>query len=330
MSDGIFTCHLFCSTANLDVIAATSGDWKYYIHGDGDNKYAVVSEYTGTDASITIPSKLGGKPVRQIDSFAFERNTYIVSVKIPDSVWMIGESAFSYCPNLKKISGAKNVVRIDSGAFTDCEKLAFYPFNNKITYIGRCAFANTAITRLDIPNSVAQVNSVGEITAVGTGNATIVATTTSGIRKQINVTVAETVIKQKEDCTLLKGDTISCKPTVYAGKEIRKDIKITYKSLNPNVATVTSGGTIKAVGIGTAEIVISYLETNYSFEIKVVSILAKPKVSVYSSGSKKLKLSWNTIGGAEGYQIQYSTSSKFKSKKMKYGAWSKKISCKTK
>ena len=164
--------------------------------------------------------------------------------------------------------------------------------------------------KLGIEN-VATVNGVGEIIAKNPGNTTIIATTTNGIQKKIKVTVAELTIKRTGDCSLLKGDTISCRPTIYIGKKKRKDIKIAYKTNNVNVATVTANGTIKGVGVGSTNIYVYYLGSCYSINVKVVNKLSKPvPIAINNDG-----YSWSHVDGAEGYQIQYSTSTKFKKAK---------------
>ena len=51
---------------------------------------ATVTGYNGTEANITIPSTLGGFPTTAIGDSAFNNQTILKSVIIPDSVKSIG------------------------------------------------------------------------------------------------------------------------------------------------------------------------------------------------------------------------------------------------
>ena len=65
--------------------------------------YALV-RYNGNDSIVIIPSIYNGKKVAFIDKLAFQNNTTITSVYIPDSVTSIGAGAFSGCSSLENIT----------------------------------------------------------------------------------------------------------------------------------------------------------------------------------------------------------------------------------
>ncbi len=84
--------------------------------------YAVVTGYSGLESEISIPKKLGGKTVKQIEENAFKGMAGLKKVKIPDTVEKI-DYAFSECPDLTAVvlgSGIKTM----NGAFKNCPKLA--------------------------------------------------------------------------------------------------------------------------------------------------------------------------------------------------------------
>lgn len=93
----------------------------------------------------------------------------------------------------------------------------------------------------------------------------------------------------------------------------------TYKSSNTKIATVSSKGKVTIKGTGKVTITITAKETSrYKKATKKVTIYAIPakmKTPTVKAGSKKLTVSWKKDSRADGCQIQYSTSSKFKNAK---------------
>lgn len=89
--------------------------------------YSVI----GTDDRITgaliIPQLIKGKPVFEIDKKAFEGQTGITTVTIPDSIIRIGDRAFQRCTGLKKIitSPRTKLDSIGGRAFFGCSSLDF-------------------------------------------------------------------------------------------------------------------------------------------------------------------------------------------------------------
>lgn len=89
-----------------------------------------------------------------------------------------------------------------------------------------------------------------------------------------------------------------------------------YKTSNSKVATVSSKGKVTIKGTGKATITITAkATTNYKSATKKVTIYAIPamlKTPAVTAGRKSLTVKWSKDSKADGYQIQYSTSSKFK------------------
>ena len=119
----------------------------------------VIIRYMGSEKNVVIPSELGGKPVIAIDDYAFCADTlpaaeqsyadkygyqYLVntgcalieSVTIPETVMLIGDSAFECCTSLKKVEFEGEGIR----------------------YIAEFAFANTALTEINIPRSLDSIS----------------------------------------------------------------------------------------------------------------------------------------------------------------------------
>lgn len=95
----------------------------------GKNEYRVVGMGMQSDIDVVIPSTYKGLPVTEIWQGAFEPEDgnesefYIRSIVIPDSVTVIGESAFAGCCNLRKVTIGSGVAEIRADAFVACEKL---------------------------------------------------------------------------------------------------------------------------------------------------------------------------------------------------------------
>ena len=92
-----------------------------------------------------------------------------------------------------------------------------------------------------------------------TGKATITVTLKSGLKKNIKITVQKKAVKTQKitgvvkKVRLKKGKTMTLKPAVTPLTSLQK---VTYKSNNKKVATVTSKGVIKAKKKGTAVITV--------------------------------------------------------------------------
>ncbi|MCB6994435.1 hypothetical protein LI177_13190 [bacterium 210820-DFI.6.37] len=97
--------------------------------------------------------------------------------------------------------------------------------------------------------------------------------------------------------------------------------KLTYKSSNTKVATVSSAGKVTIKGTGTATITVNAAATtNYNkAAAKKVTIKVAPKkmaAPTVKAAKKKMTVSWKKDTKATGYQLTYALNSKFtKSKK---------------
>lgn len=112
-----------------------------------------------------------------------------------------------------------------------------------------------------------------------------------------------------------KAFTVSAKRTAGNGK-------LTYKSSNKKVAAVNGKGKVAIKGTGIAVITVTAEgNTNYNKKAVKITITSAPKqeklVTVKSRSKKKLEVKWSKDTRATGYEVQYSTSSKFKSKTTK-------------
>ncbi|MGN0453347.1 MAG: leucine-rich repeat protein [Ruminococcus sp.] len=140
------------SAADEETPVFTSGDYQYSLLDDGS---AVIVNYTGSEAELTIPTELDGNSVTQIGSYSFENCTSIENLTIPDGITTIGENAFRFCSNIKTVSFPDELTAINNGSFSFCESLVQVTLPDSVTTIGDYAFQGCeAMTSIKLPNDL--------------------------------------------------------------------------------------------------------------------------------------------------------------------------------
>ena len=94
-----------------------------------------------------------------IADFAFQYNTLMTSITIPNSITSIGTSAFQLATSLTSIIIPNSITSIGNTAFNEATSLASVSFEagSTLTTIGNYAFRQTAITSITIPASVSSI-----------------------------------------------------------------------------------------------------------------------------------------------------------------------------
>ena len=161
----VVLCFAVCVTAS----AETWGDFSYEVLEDGTIE---ITNYSGSDTDVVIPSEIDGKIVTSIGERAFEMDIEITSIKLPENLRNIGEHAMFFCFSLKNLELSE-----DNQYFTldeygvlynkDKTKLVYYPaaIKNKtytipdsVTVIGNGAFSgNTTLEEIIIPEGVTEI-----------------------------------------------------------------------------------------------------------------------------------------------------------------------------
>ena len=164
---------------------------------------------------------------------------------------------------------------------------------------------------------VATVSAKGKITAVTPGTATITCTATDGseVTSTCSVTVIQLVDTVKIDAasTTPVNKNNSLDLDVQITPETATNQTVTWESSNPDVATVNSKGTVKAVGIGTATI--SCTTADGSDKTAKITVLV-PSIAVdsleYAVTEKKgLSIPFKYYGAAEDLTITSKSSAHF-------------------
>lgn len=112
-------------------------------------------DYTGTASNVSIPDT-----VEVIGRSAFENNTVVKNVTIPKSVKKIEEYAFWGCQNLESVVIEKGLKEVPDFAFSACEKLKNVSIPDTVQRIGIMAFADCiSMTEIYIPPTVMDIHS---------------------------------------------------------------------------------------------------------------------------------------------------------------------------
>lgn len=126
---------VFCFTT---AFAETDGEWQYTVNGS----YAEITGYIGTDAAITVPSKVGGKAVDKVTNLCSNNfRAKVTSITFSSGIKTIGAGAFTDYTALEKVVFPDTLVNIGTRAFYGCIKLTGITLPNSVTTIGESAFA---------------------------------------------------------------------------------------------------------------------------------------------------------------------------------------------
>ena len=101
------------------------------------NTYAIIGCEAMCCQSVTIPTKVRGVPVTDIESGAFRNCAGLESIKISASVRHIGIKAFKGCKGLREIVFREGLIEIEDYAFADCVRLESIHFPASVRQIGR-------------------------------------------------------------------------------------------------------------------------------------------------------------------------------------------------
>lgn len=106
----------------------TEGDFSYVIV---NNSYARITRYSGSATSVQVPSTIGGYTVQVIGARAFQGNTVLESVELPDGLTTIYAYAFENCTGITSIHLPDSITTLGYKVFGGCSNLvsANYPVN---------------------------------------------------------------------------------------------------------------------------------------------------------------------------------------------------------
>jgi len=120
-----------------------------------DNNELAITKYLGDAEYLIIPDNISGREIVEVSGFHDKDN--LKGVVIPDTVRIIGNSAFISCSNLESVTLGNNVETIGESAFINCDSLTNVNLPDSITYIGEMAFDVSSIEELYIPIGLSEI-----------------------------------------------------------------------------------------------------------------------------------------------------------------------------
>ena len=216
----------------------------------------------------------------------FKDRVSLKKIILPPDTETIGSSAFSGCTGLSDITIPAKITKIGSGAFSGCISLPSKIIINAVTppeYDGS-PFDPDVVKTFIVPNKSVNIykQSAGW--------------SAFDIQPQVKLTINQSSL------TMNVTDTKTLTATVTALGDNSKDV--VWSSSDTKVATVNQSGKVTAIRAGTANIIADSINGGAEAICKVtVRGVAAPIWKSVSANYNTVKLSWNTVNDASGYEV---------------------------
>ena len=135
----------FCDPNTLTYTVSRDFEFRYLDEAPNGQKFYAITKYIGFgEENLEIPSIIDDKYIFEIDDMAFKSVSGIKHIKLPESLSIIGHTAFFECEDLETVI-----------------------LPEKLSSIGIGAFAKTKLEKIEIPDSV---DTMFESCFMGCGN----------------------------------------------------------------------------------------------------------------------------------------------------------------
>lgn len=126
----VFSC--FCLSGCSKKQENTNYD-DYVFELSSDETFYKIVLYKGYDETLVIPSEYNGKPIQEIEKYAFQGSDF-VSVTIPNSIKKIGRLAFANCYRLRYITLGNGIEEMDMPFISSYPDLLNATISNKYAF----------------------------------------------------------------------------------------------------------------------------------------------------------------------------------------------------
>ena len=148
-----YTYSLSGTTATLTKFTGTNADVPEKVT-KGDDTYTVTA--IGADAFATKRTVTNNQT--HATHIVYDPIYQLMSVKLPNTITVIGDHAFASCVNIQSIEIPDSVTEIKESAFESCSSLGSVDLSENLTTIGDHAFASCEnIQSIKIPDSVTEI-----------------------------------------------------------------------------------------------------------------------------------------------------------------------------
>ena len=322
-----------CGTVTNGTVDSAYAALHMYAEEDETGIYVTEDDYTlqitGSDTgtlTYTVEEYQDGQLLRNIqyDNIPISKGKSYYST-IPDAVYLDNAVYNPVSDTKELIASSKDSWQDTQHAYTSVTGVKLNPTSRTLT-VGQQAQMKAILEPTDATNpdvtwtssnkSVATVSDTGMVKAVGTGTAAIQVETFDGnFTAKCTVTVRNQTVKASQSITAQSFTKTYGNISFNLGAKAKT--KLSYKSSNTKVATVSSTGLVTLKGPGKATITITAAATtNYNAASKNITITVKPKKATLkkakSTKKRTLKVMWKRDTKATGYQVVIAQNKKFK------------------
>ncbi len=123
--------------------------------GEGEGE---LIECTTDETVFALPETYNGAKITELHSYLFGSKSTVVGIRLPDSLRVITEHAFSLNENLQVVYAGSGLKTIEDNAFLRCKNLHTVILQEGVESIGELAFSsNTSLKSIEIPSSVTEI-----------------------------------------------------------------------------------------------------------------------------------------------------------------------------
>lgn len=155
-SDYVFGSYQMCELVNGTIDISKGFVYTF----DGNKNYLITNIGTCNDSDIILPDMYQGIIISEISENVFKENNELNSIKISDTIEVIGISCFEGCNNLKNVILSENssLKTIDVNSFKNCEKLEEINLSKNVTYVNNFAFYGCkTLTKVHISDKILSI-----------------------------------------------------------------------------------------------------------------------------------------------------------------------------